>query len=816
METALRDLRYGLRMLGQSPGFAVIAIATLALGIGATTALFSVVNGVLLNPLPFAQPDRLVAIYSRSANFPRSSISYPNFLDWRRDNRSFAALAAFREDDFNLTGMGQAERVKVEMISSTFFPLLGVKPVIGRQFDADEDQVGAGPVALISEGFWQRKFGGSSGVLGKTLNLNGRLYAIVGVIPASFHYHGGNFHQSDVFVPIGQWNDQTFRDRRVGMGMDAVGRLRPGVTLARAKADMDATAQHLAEEYPDADKGQGIALFPLQQDFVGDSRPFLLVLLAAVGFVLLIACANVANLLLARSTGRTREFAIRLALGASRWRMVRQLLTESLLLSLAGGGLGLLAAALGTRAGLKLLPEGLPRAEEIHVDGRVLLFAVAASLLAGILFGLAPALKTCRGDVHETLKEGGRGSSGARHGAQRVFVVTEMAMAVVLLVGAGLMIRSLAKLWSVNPGFNPRNVLTFYMSIPPSVAASPDSVRASFVQVHDKLASMPGIRAASLIAGALPMAGDSELPFWLDGEVRPANESEMKSALFYAVQPDYLKVMEIPLERGRFLTPADNEHSPFVIVIDEQFARLVFGNRNPIGQRVHFDVLGRAAEIVGVVGHVKQWGLDADLAAPVQAQFYFPLSQVPDRFLPLLVNGTGVVVRTQGSPLAAVGSIRDGLAQVNGQVVSYDTRTMEGIISNSLAARRFSMILLDVFAGLALLLASVGIYGVISYLVGQRTHEMGIRMALGAQRGDVLRLILGQGAKMALAGVGIGLLAALGLTRLMAKLLFGVTAHDPLSFLAVAALLVMVALMACYLPARRATRVHPGTALRYE
>jgi predicted permease len=815
MNTLLNDLRFGLRMLAKNPGFTAVAVLTLGLGIGANTAIFSVVNGVLLNPLRYTDPDRLVALYQHEATFTRASIPYPNFLDWVRDNRSFSALAAYRGDNFNLVGMGEPERVPAEMVSATFFPLLGVKPVIGRAFLPEEDQVGAGPVVLISSGLWSRKFASSSDVLGKALTLSGKAYTIVGVIPADFHYIGDNFHRSDVYVPIGQWNDPTFRDRRTGMGMDAVGRLQPGVTFDQAKADMDALGRHLAEEYPQANKGTGITLIPLKQNVVGSIRPFLLMLLAAVGFVLLIACVNVANLLLARATARTQELAIRSALGASQGRMVRQLLTESLLLALAGGGLGLLLASWGLQGALKALPAALPRAEEIHLDGRVLLFMLGVSTLAGILFGLVPALKNSQSDLHETLKEGGRGGSGTRHRAQRMFVVVEMALALVLLVGAGLMIRSLTKLWRVDPGFDPHNVLTFDMSFPSDIK-TPDAVRAHWRQIQDTLEAIPGIEAASLSAGSTPLAGDSDVPFWLEGQPKPASQGDMKSTLFYLVQPDYLKAMKISLQRGRFLLPQDNEHSPLVTVIDERFAQLYFQGQDPIGRRVNFEILNTTAEIVGVVGHVKQWGLDESPTTLVQAQCYFPISQIPNQFIPLVANGVGVTLRTQGSPLAEVSEVRRTLTQMNSQQVMFHTESMEEIISDSLAARRFSMILLGVFAALAVVMSCVGIYGVISYLVGQRIHEIGIRMALGAERGDVLRMVLSEGAKMALAGVAIGLLAAFGLTRLMATLLFGVSAHDPLSFAGVAVLLVLVALTACYIPARRAAKVEPIVALRYE
>ncbi len=816
METLLQDIRFGIRMVAKSPGFAAIAIFTLALGIGANTALFSVVNGVLLNPLPYQQPDRLVALYARSKEFSRGSISYPNFLDWVRRQRSFSTLAAFRQEDYNLTGMGEPERVPAEMVSAEFFPVLGVNPVAGRLMRPEEDRVGAQPVAVISGGFWKRKFGSAPEAVGKTLTLDGVGYTVVGVIPADFRYQSGNFHTSDVYVPIGQWNDSTFRDRRAAMGMDAVGRLKPGVTLEQAQADMDSVARGLAEAYPDSNKGGGIAMLPLQQDVVGNIRPFLLVLLAAVGFVLLIACVNVANLLLARATGRTREFAIRAALGAGQGRVIRQLLTESMVLAVAGGGLGLLLAAWGTQAGIRLMPEALPRAQSVSIDARVLLFTLAASVLAGIFFGLAPALGTSRAGLHGTLKEGGRGGSGRRHRLQGWFVMVEMAMTLVLLVGAGLMIRSLGKLWSVNPGFNPRHVITFAISRRATPGATPEAVRATMRQLQDTVAAVPGVEAASLNGGALPMQGDSELPFWIDGQPKPATNAEMKTSLFYVIEPDYLKAMGIPLERGRFLTHADNEHAPFVIVIDEQFARLYFAGQNPIGRRIHLPFLDQTGEIVGIAGHVKQWGLTEDSHAPVQAQFYMSMEQVPDRFMPLVARGGLFVVRTAGSPEIEMSAIRRALEKTESDLVVYETRAMDTIIANSLAARRFAMILLGIFAALALVLSCVGIYGVISYLAGQRTHEIGIRIALGAERNDVLRLVLGHGAKMALIGVGVGIAAALLLARLMVRLLFGVSVYDPLTFVTVAAMLILVALAASYIPARRAMRVDPMIALRYE
>jgi predicted permease len=815
MEAFWKDVRFGVRMLIGSPGFTATAILTLALGIGANTALFSVVNGVLLNPLRFPQADRLVTLYENKPHFEYGSISYPNFLDWQNNNRTFQSMAAYRPDDFSVTGTGDPERVEGVMVSAEFFPTLEVQPVLGRGFSAEEDRLGGKPVVLISAGYWKRKYGSAPDIVGKSMTLNGKAYTIVGVIPASFHLYIQNFRTSDLYVPVGQWNDVIFRERNVGMGMDGIARLKPGITLEQARADMGSVTRNLAAIYPEADAGTGATVVLLKEKMVGEIRPYLLVLLAAVLFVLLIACVNVANLLLARSTGRAREFAIRTALGASQTRVIRQLLTESILLSLCGGALGLLLAAWGTQAALSLLPESLPRAEEVGMDARVLIFTLAVSVLAGVVFGLAPALRTARPNVQETLKEGGRGASRARQSAQSIFVVVELAMALLLLVGAGLMIRSLTRLWSVNPGFNPKNLLFFQVGLSPSMRQAPaDLVRADLRQLHDTVAKIPGVEAVSLQRGGLPMFGDSEDPFWIEGEPKPARDNDMPSALWYEVEPDYLKVMEIPLKRGRFFTAQDNERSPLVVAIDESFAEKYFPHEDPIGKSIVDEFIGKPAEIVGVVGHVKHWGLDDKIN--LHAQFYIPYAQIPDKFISRAADSTGVLIRSEGAPLALVGSIRKKVGEMNSEDVVFETHSYEEIVSRSLAARWFSMVLLGIFAALALVLSSVGIYGVISYLVGQRTHEIGIRIALGAQRKDVLVLVLGEGTRTALLGIGIGLAAALGLTRLMASVLYGVSATDPLTFVAVAGVLTMVALAACYIPARRAMRVDPIVALRYE
>ncbi len=816
MEAFWTDLKFGARVLLRSPGFTLVAILTLALGIGANTALFSLVNGVLLEPLRFPQPDRLVALYQHKPQFQYGSISYPNLQDWQRDNQSFQSLAGFRPDDFSLSGLGETERIDGMMVSADFFPTLGVNPVLGRDFDPQQDVLGGKPEVMISAGMWKTKFGSAPDVIGKTLILNGTNYTIVGVVPSTFHLYMQNFRDSDIYVPVGQWNDVIFHQRDVGMGMDAVARLKPGVTLEQARADMDRVTQNLAAAYPDANANTAATVVSLKEKIVGELRPYLLVLLAAVFFVLLISCVNVANLLLARSMQRAREFAIRAALGAGKLRVIRQLLTESVLLSICGGGLGLLIASWGTQGFISSLPEGLPRAEEIHLDTRVLIFTLAVSVLSGIFFGLAPALRLMKPRLQETLKEGGRTASGARSRAQSVLVIVEMAMALVLLVGAGLMLRSLGRLWSVNPGFNPKNVLFFQVALPPGTSNhSPDAIRAELRRLHDQIAAVPGVAAVSMQRGGIPMWGDSEDPFYIVGKPKPARESDMPYGLWYEVEPDYLKVMGIPLKRGRFFTSQDTEISPRVAVVDEELAKKYFPGEDPIGQSIFDPFVDKPAQIVGIVGHVKHWGLDDKIA--VHAQFYIPYTQIPEKYMSRAGNSTGVLVRSTGvPPLSLVQPIRRKMAEMNSQEVVFEPHAYDGIIARSLTERRFSMVLLGIFGALALILSSIGIYGVLSYLVGQRTHEIGIRIALGAQRKNVLMLILGEGTKTALVGVGIGLVAALVLTRLMTSVLYGISATDPVTFVAVAVILTGVALAACYIPARRAMRVDPIIALRYE
>lgn len=824
MSTVLNDLRYTMRQMAKAPGFAIVTILTLTLGIGANTTIFSVVNAVLLDPLPYPQPGRICVLFREGTMFRTGSISYPNFEDWRRENQSFSSMAAYREmGGVTLSGGGEPESVLGEMVSAGFFEILGVRPVVGRTFTADEDRLGGNPTVMIGEGLWKRKFASDPRVLGKTIILNGQGRTVVGIVPASFRLKIWNFERSDVYVPIGEYSQPQFRNRNAAWGTDAIARLKPGVSASDAAQDMARVNRGLATAYPDVDANIKTYMLPLKDVIVGEVRPALLVLLGAVMFVLLIACANVANLMLARSTARSREFAVRIALGAGRGRLVRQLLTESLALAFIGGIFGLLMAHWGTRLALMLLPQALPRSEGVGIDGRVLLFTLLTSALSGITFGLIPALKTRTTPVSTTLNEFGRSVAHARSRTQSALVVTEIAMALLLLVGAGLMVRTLMRLWNLSPGFNAQSVLTFVVSMPPSMAKeSPEVVRAYYRQLGQMLRSIPGIESVSLEWGSHPMKGDTEEGFYVEGEARPAHMTDLPYTLLYMVEPDYLQVMQVPLRRGRFLNDSDNEHASPVVVIDEDFAVRHFAGKDPIGKHINRvdGITGgvRAEEIVGVVGHVRQWGLADDSTENMKAQLYQPLTQASDRRMGLIALSSHVYLRTKPGidPAAVFPAIRNKVTQFNAEAVAFEPEKMETIVADSIARQRFTMILFTGFAGVALLLASVGIYGVLSYIVGQRTKEIGLRMALGASRGDVLRAFLRDGARLTLIGVALGTIAGMVLTRLMTSVLFEVKPTDPLTFVGVAVLLCFIALIACYIPARRAASVEPMQALRAE
>jgi putative ABC transport system permease protein len=824
MRTIFQDLRYAVRQLAKAPGFAAVAIITLALGIGANTAIFSVVNAVLLNPLPYPQPDRIMVLFHDKPNFRTGSISYLNFDDWRRENQSFSSMAAYREmGGVTLSSSGEPESVMGQMVSAGFFEILGIKPVLGRTFTADEDRLGANPTVMIGEGLWKRKFASDPRVVGKTVILDGQGRTIIGIVPASFRLKMWNFQRSDIFVPIGEFSQPAFRNRNAAWGTDAIARLKPGVSVNDAAQYLAHVNLGLAAAYPDEDANIKTRIVPLKDVIVGEVRPALLVLLGAVVFVLLIACVNVSNLMLARSTARSREFAVRIALGAGQRRLVRQLLTESIALALIGGGLGLLLAHWGTQVALTFLPQALPRADSVRLDGRVLLFTLLASGLSGIVFGMVPAFKTSHTHVSTTLNEFGRSVATTRSRAQSAFVVVEVAMALVLLVGAGLMVRTLMRLWSLSPGFNAHNVLSFVVSMPPSLAKeNPDGIRAAYRQLHQTLATIPGVESLSLEWGSHPMKGDTEESFYLEGEPRPAHLADLPYTLLYMVEPAYLQVMQVPLLRGRFLTDADNEKASPVVVIDEDFAARYFAGRDPLGKHIYrVDPISgeaQADEIVGVVGHVRQWGLADDSTETMHAQVYQPLTQASDRRMGLIALGSHVYLRTKPGvdPTAVFPTIRNRVAQFNGETVAFEPEAMETVVADSISRQRFTMILFTGFAAVALLLASVGIYGVLSYIVGQRAKEIGVRMALGAQRGDVMRAVLGDGARMTLIGIIVGGMVAVALTRLMSSILFEVKPTDPLTFGGVALLLCAIALFACYIPARRAASLDPMRALRSE
>jgi predicted permease len=824
-ETLAQDLRFALRQLRKSPGFTAVVIVTLALGIGVNTALFSIVNTVLLHPIALPHPGELVAVDASKPNFERGSISYPNFRDWQRDNRSFTALAIYRHLGFVLTGAGQSERIHGDLVSSDLFSILGVKPVIGRLFTPGEDDIGHAPLVIIGQGFWARKLGSDPNVIGRAIDLDGRAFTIIGVIPSSFDLNVGSFRAEDVYVPIGQWDTGALKLRGAGLGIHGIARLKPGVTLVQARADMYAVSDHLAAVYPEDDHGLRASLTPLRDVIVGSVQPILLVLLAAVGFVLLIACVNVANLLLARASSRAQEFGVRLALGASRKRIIRQLLTESTLLALAGGILGLALAAWGTGAAVKLVPAALPRAEQIHVSPMVLCFTFLLSFAVGIFFGLIPAWRVAAQQPQNTLRDTSRTVHGSRHRAQDWLVVFEMAAALVLLAGAGLMIRSLIALSHTDPGFQPKGILTFSLAVPYSQALSTDDgARAYLREVDRQIKSVPGVRAASLTWAAIPLTGDDdEQLFWLSTEPKPADTNDMHWALRYIVEPDYLNVLELPLLRGRFLTDADQVDAPPVAVIDEDLAHQYFGDADPIGQTLNFNDPEEKATIVGEVGHVMQWTLDNDAGFPLRAESYISLIQLSKYSLVSTAGFTSDIVIRADHPDTVFPDVQSALRRMNARQVAYGPETMDQFIAEGLAARRFSMILLGVFAALALLLATVGLYGVISYLVGQRAQEMAIRMALGADRGNVLRWVLRRGATLAGIGVASGTVAALLVTRFMASIslakssiIYGVHPWDPITMVGVIVVLMGVALLACYIPARRAASVDPMQALRSE
>ncbi len=804
MQTLWQDLRYGARMLLKRPGFTLIAVITLALGIGANAAIFSVVNAVLLRPLPYKDPDRLIMIReTKLPQFPEFSVSPGNFLDWRKQNTVFERLVAFTGASFNLIGAGDPEQIRGMKVTDGFFAALGAQPQLGRDFLTEEDQPGRNNVVIMSHGLWQRRFGGDPKILGQAITLDGRNYTVIGVMPATFPFGGRDL---DLWTPMAFTPQQA--QSHGGHWLATIGRLKPGVTVDQSRAEMIAIAGRLAAQYPGANTGWSVKLMPLLEFTVRSVKPALLVLLAAVAFVLLIACVNVANLLLARAAGRQKEIAIRAALGAGRVRIVRQLLTESALLALLGGAVGLLLAKWGMDLLLKLAPQNLPRMSSVSLDGRALAFTAAVTLLTGMIFGLVPALQSSRPNLNETMKDAGRGSTegGRRQLIRNALVVLEVASALVLLAGAGLMIKSFWRLQKVDPGFNPDNALTLSVALPQKKYPEESQRVAFFQQLLEKVGALPGVQAAGA-SNVLPLAGDFVLAFVVQGRP-PLPPGAGQSTNFYSASADYFKAMGIPLRRGRLFTERDIKDSQHVAIINETMAKKIFPDEDPIGKRITFDTGANNPdwyEIVGIVGDVKHYGLDQ--ATPLQT--YEPYTQQTFPYMTL-------VARAAGDPTNLTAAIRNAVLQLDKEQPIADVRTLDQLLSTSIAQQRFSMLLLGVFAAVAMLLAAVGIYGVLSYSVTQRTHEVGIRMALGAGRHDVLRLLIGHGMLLTLIGVAAGLAAAFALTRLMSTLLFDVSATDPITFGLIALLLVTVALLACWIPARRATKVDPLVALRRE
>ena len=809
METLLRDLRFGIRMMARSPGFTLVALITIALGIGANTAIFSVVNTVLLRPLSYERPDRLIVLWEKQEQIPQESPSLPDFNDWQERNRSFEQVALARRDNVNLTGAGEPERLIARQITANFFSTLGVHPQMGRSFSEDEEKTKA-PVALISDSLWKRQFGSDPLLVGKPITLYDASFTVIGILPANFQF----YTPADVFVPISFMPDRLKQAREEHGGTIVVARLKPGVGAAQAQADMDGVAEGLDQQYPKTNKSVRVTVASIYDDMVGDVRPSLLILLGAVGFVLVIACANVANLLLARAAARQKEIAIRTALGASRLRVIRQLLTESIALSVAGGAIGLLLAMWGADLLLAAIPNNIPWVKEIALDRNVLAFTIAASVVTGIVFGLAPAFQFSRPDLNEALKEGSRGSTSGRQRARAVLVVSEVALALVLFIGATLMLKTFSRLRQIDAGFNPKNVLTMTFSLSPSRYSESSKARAFYRQLDERVASLPGVEAAAF-THAVPLGGATVTAVLLDGESF-TTYGDQRLTVQSIVGVDFFRAMGIPLLRGRAFSEQETDKTPLTAVIDENMARELFPDKDPLGQHLLLNEGAIRFEIVGVVPHIKHLSWDADEQSKVRFQMYSNYNQVPDQFFAQATQTLSLVMRTTNDPMSLVSAVRKQVQDVDKDQPIYNVKPMAQLIAASMSQQRFVMSLLAVFAVVALVLAAIGIYGLMSYSVAQRSHEIGIRMALGARGRDVLGLVVGQGLKLVIAGVAIGLVASFTLTRLLSGLLFGVSATDPLTFVVTAIVLTGVALGACFVPARRATKVDPMTALRYE
>jgi putative ABC transport system permease protein len=807
METLFQDVRFGARMLAKHKGFTAVAVLTLALGIGANTAIFSVVNAVLLKPLPYDNSHELVQIWGTQPQLDTAPMSPANFLDWREQNRVFERVAAYTGQNLNLSGVADPERIRATRVSADLFELLRVRPELGRAFLAEEDQYGGQRVVILSHGLWQRRFGANPEILGRSLTLNDQSYVVVGVMPPDFSFPRTT---TEMWTPIAFSPGE--RGTRNTNYISVLARLKPGVTIEQARSEMEALARRQQEQYQEANTGIGVKLISYKEQVVGNTRPILLLLLGAVGFVLLIACANVANLLLARAAGRRKEMAVRSALGAGRRRVVRQLLTESVLLALVGGGLGLLLALWGINLLVALQPANIPRLAELRVDRGVLMFASALSLLTGVAFGLAPALRATKLDLNDALKEGGKGADagGGRQRLRSILIVSEIALSLVLLIGAGLMIKSFWRLNQVEPGFNAENTLTMVVSLPTTRYAEPGRQVAFFRQAVERVGNLPGVDAAGVTTN-IPLFGGNSTGFNVEGDP-PYAPGQRPLVEYRSVSPGYFRAMGIPLLRGRTFNEQDGGDAPGVVIINETLARRHFPGEDPLGKRLGFSGPTDWREIVGVVRDTRNYGLDEE----VKPEAYMPYTQSAPGYLAGSISGMILVARTASDPQGMSAAIKREVQGLDGNLPVYNIKTMEQHLAESTAQRRFNMLLLSAFAGVAVLLAVFGLYGVMSYMVSQRTREIGLRMALGAQARDILGMAVRQGVVLILIGIGVGLAGALALTRVMSGLLYGVDATDPATFAAIVLLLAFASLIACYIPARRATRVDPLIALKYE
>jgi putative ABC transport system permease protein len=806
MNLLAQDLRHSARMLLKAPGFTFVAVMTLALGIGANSAIFSVVNAVLLRPLPFKDPNRLVAVWENNLKQGQDhqAVGGANFTDWKSQNQAFESLAAYFNWNYNLTGGDEPQRLNAVVVSGEFFQTLGVEAAAGRALAPADDRDGKDNVIVLSHALWQSRFGASREIIGQTVMLNGRGHTVVGVMPPGFGFPD---ERVEIWRPMAMSAEQA--QNRQGKWLSVIGRLKPGVSIGQAGAEMSALARRLEQAYADANAGWGVHLVPLHEEVVGKVSGFLLILLGAVGFVLLIACANIANLLLARAASRQKEMAIRAALGASRRRLVSQLLTESLLLAAMGGVVGLLIALWGSDALIALSPAGIPRLKEAAIDLRVLGFTLLLALLTTLIAGLAPAWQASKPDLNEALKEEARGAAGSSGRRFRsLLVVAEVAVSVVLLVGAGLMIKSFIRLQRVDAGFDPHNLLTMEVTLPPARYGQNQQQIAFFQEALERVKTLPGVQSAGAVQDLPFRFNEMSFPVTLEGPPA-APEAQRPKAVYRAVTDDYFRTLGIPLLGGRWFSAQDDLHSLPVVVVNQAMARRFWPDQDPLGKRIRFgEPDDPAYTVVGVVGDIKHMGLDADEGAVI----YQPHAQKRFAWLRWMT----LVVRTGGEPSSLAAAVRSRIQEADKDQPVYNVATVEQLLTKSIAQPRFSTLLLGVFALLALNLTAIGVYGVVSYTVAQRTREIGLRMALGAQVRDVMRLVMGQGLKLVLLGVAIGLAGAGALSRVMKSLLFGVSATDPAIFAIISVLLTGVALLACYLPARRAARVDPMIALRHE